>query len=250
MKVKAEAATEVMIEKMYVGKSTVWVKGITPMISNCMSAKVKRQLLLPAPKKTSADKAQNLKHNPIQEYRDSVYRDDSKSGATRIAFPCGAIKESIACAALEIPGAKKSQIERLVWVEGEVAGVYGVPQLFMRVVRSADMNRTPDLRTRAIIKDWCAQVTIRYVMPTLNETSVSRLLETAGLIIGWGDFRQQKGAGNYGQFEICDAEDVAHIVKSGGRSKQDDALESPEYYDTETTEMMTWYQGEMARRGR
>jgi len=247
---KKQEQGEIVIEKLTVGEASVWIKGQTPMIYNSMSAKVMHELLLPKGRKTAADKAQNLKHDPCEEYRASVYRARTDEGPTTLVFPCGALKSAMCNAALEIPGAKKAQIGRLVWVEGENVDVYGVPSLLMSVVRSADMNKTPDVRTRAILPEWCCRVTVRFVMPTMNETTVARLLETAGLVIGLGDFRQEKGKGNYGQFSLADEADCKAIIKAGGKAAQDKALESPECYDSETKELLAWYMTERKARGR
>lgn len=246
---KPEQGAEVVIEKMSVGRVAFWVKGLTPFIYNAMSEKVKRELLLPKGKKTAADKAQNLKHNPQDEYRNSVYRRPG-SGPTRLIFPATAFKRAMSSAALESPGAKKAQINRLVWVDGEHVDMYGVPKLLMSVVRSADMNRTPDIRTRAILGEWCCQLTLKFVKPTMTEVAVARLLETAGLVIGVGDFRQEKGAGNYGQFSICNEDDVSDIIKAGGLKVQDAALEKPDAYDIESRELLQWADEEKARRGK
>jgi hypothetical protein len=247
--VKKQEQGEVVIEKLGVGEASVWIKGQTPMIYNSMSAKVRHELLMPKGRKTTADKAQNLKHDPIEEYRASVYRARVK-GPTELVFPCGAVKSAMCNAALEIPGAKKAQIGRLVWVQGESVDVYGVPRLFMSVVRSADMNKTPDVRTRAILPEWCCRVTVRFVMPTMNETTVARLLETAGLVIGLGDFRQEKGKGNYGQFSIADEADCKSLIASGGRAAQLAALDKPECYDVESRELLEWFVAERKARGR
>ena len=95
------------------------------------------------------------------------------------------------CAALDLPGARKAQIGRLVQVkEGtyrDLIPIYGEPQLLMSVTRSADMNRTPDIRSRCIIPNWAAQITISFVLPTLRETAVVNLLAAAGITAGVGD---------------------------------------------------------------
>jgi len=249
---KKQEQGEIVIERLTVGTASVWIKGQTPMIYNSMSAKVKRELLMPKGRKTAADKAQNLKHDPIEEFRSSVYRARETNGPTTLAFPCGAVKAAMCNAALEIPGAKKAQVGRLVWVEGETVDVYGVPQLLMSVTRSADMNKTPDIRTRAILHAWCCMVTVRFVMPTMNETTIARLLETAGLVIGFGDFRQEKGKGNYGQFTLADSSDleVLALIESGGKKAQDKALANPVAYDHESKELLEWYLVERKARGR
>lgn len=240
---------EIVIEKLSVGTATVWIKGLTPLVFNAMSAKARHELLFPAGRKTAADKAQNMKHNPIEEYRGSVYAFNSDAD-TRLAFPATAFKSAICTAALEQPGVKKSQVGRLTWVEGDMICVYGAPQIYTAIVRSADMNKTPDVRTRAILPRWCCRISIRFVRPTLNETMLARLIETAGLVIGIGDYRQEKGKGNYGQFEVSSEAECADIVNGGGRVEQDAALENPVPYDRETSSLLAWFEEERVKRGR
>src|SRR5690606_32985291 len=104
----------------------------------------------PKGRKTAAEKASSLKHDPLQEFADSPYIDEDESAPTYLQHLSSAFKNALKGAALDLPGANKSQIGRLTWVNGERVGIYGVPQIFCSVTRSADMNRTPDVRTRAI----------------------------------------------------------------------------------------------------
>lgn len=242
--------TEVNILEITQGKITFFIRGQTPLILNSMSQKAMHELLMPKGRKTAADKAQSLKHNPLEEYRGSVYRTRQNDAPTRLVFPSSAFKKSMGTAALDIPGAKKAQIGRLVWVVGDTVEVYGVPQLFMSVVRSADMNHTPDVRTRAILPEWACRITVQFVKPAINEQSICNLLAAAGVTVGIGDFRQEKGAGNYGQFQLVsdNDKDYARIVKTGGLKAQDAALEDPEMYDIETEQLYTWFNAEMMRR--
>ena len=245
---KRETAGEIVIDKLTVGSCEVWLRGSTPLIYNSMSRKTKSDLLYPKGRKTAADKAQTLKHDPITEFRSSVYR-RIEEGDTRLTFPASAVKSAMCNAALEIPGAKKAQIGRLVWTIGDAVSMFGIPKLLMSVVRSADMNKTPDIRTRAILPEWCCGVRINFVLPTMNETAIARLLGTAGLVIGLGDYRQEKGKGNYGQFEVVTYEECKDIIALGGAEEQDAALESPEPYDVESQELLEWYLDERVKRG-
>jgi hypothetical protein len=145
-------------------------------------------------------------------------------------------------AALDMPDVKKTQVGRLVWVKGYSVHLYGVPKLFMTTVRSADINRTPDIRTRAIVPEWACKVTVEFVRPHLSAKSMTHLMAAAGIISGVGDFRQEKGKGNFGQFSIVNPDDATYqrIIQTGGWEPQDEALRHPEYYDDETRELMEW----------
>ena len=250
VKAKQEMSSEIVIEQLKMGSVNVWVKGLSPMIYNAMSEKARQELLYPKGRKTTADKQGNLKHNPIEEYRNSVYR-SLNGGPTRLVFPASAFKGAMAQAALDLPGAKKAQIGRLVWVEGDKVPLYGVPKMSMAITRSSDMNHTPDVRTRAIIPEWCCPVNIKFMKPNLNETMVGRLLDAGGILSGVGDFRQGKGKGNYGQFQICPngEDDVKDLIKSGGQTAQDAALQSPEFYDADTEATYKWFEEERKKRG-
>ena len=121
----------------------------------------------------------------------------------------------------------------------------------MSVTRSADFNKTPDVRTRAIIPAWACRVTVRFTTPMLKETVVSNLFAAAGLIQGVGDWRNEKGSGTYGQFTLVKPDDpeFRRIVKEGGRNAQIKAMDNPECYDMDSEELLSWFVAEADRRG-
>lgn len=223
----------------------------TPIILNRMSQKAIRELIFPGKKKTAADKAANLKHDMKSEFRASPYTFADDSAPTFIGFQATAVKCALRNAALDLPGAKKAQIGRLTWVEGDILPLYGVPFLRSDVVRNSDINHTPDVRTRAAIKEWAMRISITFVKPILKEQDVVNLMAAAGLTIGLGDWRPQKGSGNYGQFKIVspDDENFKRVVATGGRLPQIEAMNNPVAYDQETEELMSWFDAELSRRG-
>lgn len=233
------------------GSITFCVLGSTPLILHRMSEKAKQQLLLPAGRKTAAEKASSMKHDPVAEYRASAYQSVGDDHPTRLLQVSTSFKKSLASAALDMPGAAKAQIGRLTYVEGDYVGIYGTPKLFMAVTRSSDINRTPDIRTRAIVPEWAAFVTITFVKPIMRETVVANLFAAAGIMRGVGDWRPEKGSGSYGQFELVSADDerFKRIVAEQGREAQDKALAEPQPYDSESAEMLSWFKAEANRRG-
>jgi hypothetical protein len=244
--------TEYEILEISRGEVTLHIVGEMPIILNRMAEKAKRDLLLGGRRKTEADKAANLKHDPEAEFRASVYRNSGDQAPTRLRFPAPGFKGAMSTAALDIPGAKKSEVGRLVWVVGTHVDLWGIPELKMDVVRSADINKTPDIRTRAILPHWACSVTIRYIEGKLNAKAVVNLVLASGLISGIGDFRQEKGKGNYGQFRICEPNDEEYreIKRTGGRVAQDEALLNYRCYDEETQELLDWYLTEIVRLGK
>lgn len=242
--------TDVDILKVSQKAITFSILGRTPLICNAMSQKVLQELLCPGPKKNRAAMASNLKHDPYREYRDSPYKSVGKNANTRILMPSTAFKAALGSVATDIPGAAKAQIGRLTYVEGDYVEIYGTPKLFMSVVRSADMNKTPDVRTRAIIPEWACKITVLYTVPLLKDKAIINLLAAAGVLRGIGDWRPEKGKGNYGQFEIVGKDDKNHkkILKQGIKA-QDAALKDPECYDGETATLLNWFNDEAKERG-
>lgn len=246
----ASESKTIMVREVNTETKPVMLVGVTPLILNRMSEKAKRELLFPGgadPRKGGA-----LKHVPLDEYRASAYIMPSESEAL-LAIPASAVKGSMMTAALDLPDAKKAQIGRLVYVNGDYLPIYGIPRLFMSITRSAGMGHTPDVRTRAIVPEWCVFTTITYVTPILNFTSILNLLSAGGVTAGIGDFRQEKGKGNFGRFKVVgdpqDAE-VRRIVASGGRVAQQEALDNPQCYDDDTEQLLEWYAKEVVLRGK
>lgn len=238
---KTDSTEALHIDELKRGRVTLRLIGQTPLYFNSMSVKAKRDLLLGGGKKSAAEKAQ-IKHNPEQEFRDSVYR--MKTGPTLLGFPAPGVKGAMATAALETAGLTKTAVNRLIFMPEQRIKVWGKPFLKMDVVRSADMNKTPDIRTRAFLPEWCAEVDIAFVTPRLSVHAIVSLLSNAGAIVGIGDFRQEKGRGSFGTFTVhgtemddATAEVWKHITRQD-RDIQAAALENPEAADDETAVLM------------
>lgn len=252
MPTKPDGPSAIVVKPIETQTLEVALIGDSPLILNRMSRKAAHELLMPAPRKNAAERQSTLKHEPIVEFRASPYTFASEETPTLLAMMSSAVKGAMMTAALDLPGTKKAQIGRLVYVEGEMFPVWGVPKLYMSITRSADMNRTPDVRTRAIVPRWAALVTVRFVRPLLTETAVINLLQAGGTTAGVGDWRPEKGKGSFGQFHIGNKTDPAFIAlcENAGRAEQTAALADPEPYDTETEELLTWFESEVVVRGK
>lgn len=250
MAVKKAEVGSLYIEALKQGRVTLKLIGTTGFYFNAMSAKAKRTLLIGGGKKTAAEKKE-LKHDPEAEFRDSVYR--LPSGPTLLGFPAPGVKGAMATAALETAGVTKSSVQRLIFLPEQKIKIWGAPYLRCDVVRSADMNKTPDIRTRAFLPRWCAEVDIAYVQPTLNVHSIVSLLSNAGVICGIGDFRQEKGKGSFGTFAVAgddlgDWQGLWDELMAEGRDVQEAALAAPEYADSETADLMEMLDEERVKR--
>ena len=244
-------STEVDILTVETTRVPFYLVGETPIILHRLSQKAQNELLIPRGKKNAAEKAASLKHHPYEEFRSSAYTSDDEKSPTLIRQVATSFKGALRSAALDIPGATKTQVGRLTYVNGEYVNIFGVPKLLMSVVRNSDMNRTPDIRTRVIIPRWACTFEVTFIMPLLTEKAVANLLSAAGLMQGIGDFRPGKGAGTYGQFRLTNPDDKEYqeIVKTGGRAVQVAAMAKAEPYDGESADMLSWFAEEVKARG-
>ena len=224
--------------------------GTSPLMPHAVSAKAAGSLLFPAPKKNAAEKATSMKHEPIQEFRDACYMFiDSDETPTRLYMPGAAFHAALSQVAIDMVGAKKAQIARLTNVPISKIPVFGTPKLVMSIVRSSDMARTPDVRTLPILSEWCCTITIQFVATLLKEQSIANLLAAAGVIIGIGDGRPEKGKLSCGQFRLCNDDDPDFArIQTMSRTAQDAALANPECHDLETQRLMDWFEAEKLRR--
>jgi hypothetical protein len=247
-KTEEKEISVIRVERAHV---TFCLLGKTPLIYHRMAQKASRELLLPSKRKTTADKAASLKHDPIAEYRDSMHRVDDPKSPTLLVMPSPAFKGAMAGATLDMPGgASKAAIGRLTFVQGEVVDIYGVPQVLATIVRMKDIGKTPDVRTRAILPEWACRITVSYVRPVLSEETVANLIAGAGMMQGIGDWRVEKGKGNYGQFEIVEDDNPQFVaLLKQGRKQQEDAVRTPQAYNSETAELLTWFTEEVRKRG-
>src|SRR5215467_3665440 len=154
MSLAKSAEQQIDIQPVTTQAIEVVIVGTQPLILNRMPEKASREILLPGGRKTAAARQATLKHNPPEEFRASPYKFAEGDAATLLGFMGAAFRRAMATAALDLPGAKKAQVARLVWVDAYRCEVYGIPELFMSVVRCADINRTPDIRTRCIVPQW------------------------------------------------------------------------------------------------
>ena len=250
MATKKTTTTETIeIPALRRGTIRLRIIGTTPMFQNRMAAKAQQQLLVGGGKKTAAEK-KNIKHNPLEEFRNSA--EIAPTGPTALGLRVVAVKAAMCSAALETAGITKTSAQRLLFMPGDHVALYGTPQLRMDVVRSADINRTPDVRTRAYLPKWGAEIEVNFITPQLSAAGVATLLANAGVLIGVGDFRQEKGKGAFGSFRVIgpDEDDAEwqELVEFHGRPAQEEALRDPEFANEETAELMDFYAGEVRRR--
>ena len=225
------------------------ILGRTPLIMNRFDEKARQEMLMPAQKKNRAEKASSLKHDPVAEFRRATYRNRNPNSPTAVHIPTGAFHKAAGQAAIDIPGQAKSVMLRLTSVTSATVDLYGIPSMLISMVRSGGMNAVPDMRTRPIFAEWACRVEFDLVSALVSQQQLTNLLAAAGVFVGIGDWRPQKGGPN-GKFTIVSPqdEDFLRIVEHQGREPQLEAFERPEFHDVETQELFEWFESEAQRR--
>ena len=153
-------------------------------------------------KKTDADLMQMAKF----EWVGSLYIDDNEN----VVLPAQSIKAAL------IGGAKKEKngpqarggtfiYEAPVLQHDEshkdIEGLWGDGKSRNVHRASVKVMSSRVMRTRPQFHNWCADVVVHYDTTQAHESDVVRWLETAGRIIGIGDWRPEK-SGNFGRFIV------------------------------------------------
>ena len=222
---KATSTDTVHVQRIASKSYAITIVGTTGLYLHKMSQKAQRDLLLGGKKKTAAEK-QKIKHDPIQEFRNSMYFSRELSPDAAVVFPAMAIKRAMRTIAVEIDGVKGTQIDRLIYMPDEHVRLIGTPILRMDVTRSSDIGRTPDVRTRAYMPAWATQFTLHAAHPQFAQATIQALLANAGQFIGIGDNRQERGKGSFGTFVVTEGLPDGLSVK-GNKGRQIDAYEHP-----------------------
>jgi hypothetical protein len=250
---KATEANSVEITAIATRVIAFNIVGTTPLIMHRYSRKAWEELLLPSRKKNQAAKDASLKHDPLNEYRESCYVSRSDDAPTLFHLPTGMIHGAVKSAALDMAGARKTEVGRWVSVSGSnTLFLYGVPQLYTAMARNSGMDRTPDVRTRAIFPQWALSgVALDFKLDPLTDASVLNLMAAAGVTVGLGDWRPQRG-GSFGKFRLCNDDDpeFQRIIMAQGRGPQQAAYADPDFFDDDTRDINLWFREEIQRRDR
>lgn len=247
---KQKADETIEIARLHQVNLTLYLLGTSPLLLNRMTKKTQETLILPGRKKNRAELEATPKHNPPEEFRNSVYLCADPRAPTALHFPSNAFKKAMAQAAIDIPGAAKAQIGRLVSINTPTVHIFGVPMLHMANVRQAGISKAPDVRTRAILPQWACKVEVSFIANILRNSDVTNLAMAAGMIVGVGDGRPEKGTFNHGCWELVGADDRRwlDIVSKQARKAQEAALAKPVAYDADAEELLAWYVTETDRR--
>lgn len=188
----------VELQKPDIRKAKILLKGLSPIIMNRWSDKAKGDMLKKQMKQTVAKVAKD----PESQYQGSIYRIDKK----RIGFPADAFKKSMVRGAKQL-GLVMTDMRTGFFVHGEYSEKEDrelIPikgNLSMREDTVRIGGGTADLRYRAQVTNWTAELTISYNATIVSLDHIVNMLSAAGYGVGVGDWRPEKD-GMFGRFEV------------------------------------------------
>lgn len=211
----------IVIRKPRVEVVVAEIKGNRPLLVHAWSAKAKRMMLEaqsvrqgdPAAKGKGKKGAREPK-NPEDDFNGSRYiSTEGWDGVPSVAF-----KAAMVGACRQVEGVTMSLAKRLIFVESDgmtadnvdLVRIVGEPRMHEGMVRvGSGLNKTADIRYRALYWPWSATVRIRFNANMVSPDAIFNLLMIAGISEGICDWRPsapQVDTGNYGTWDVVEGQ--------------------------------------------
>jgi hypothetical protein len=135
-----------------------------------------------------------------EDYEESSYKNERGEHV----MPCRIIKKVGVAGAISAGGAiSKAALNRGLRIMGHTAPIKNSkPQMDVRITRTSGMNKTPDVRARALYPDgWTIDFVVRFYPKMIAPQKIVHVFRLAGEDIGFCEMRLEKGF-SYGAFEV------------------------------------------------
>ena len=193
------------LQQIKVAKTTIHIKGLSPLIMHRWDEKAKKQMLDKQMKKTVKKEAKS----PEDQYDASVYwMTDEKD---RVGFPADAFKKAMVRGA-DLLGGKDVgmpmvKMRMAFFIHGEYSArddrelvpINGTISMREDMVRLN--GATSDIRFRGQVQDWDAELKISYNSSLVSFDQIVNMLHAAGFGVGVGEWRPERD-GTFGRFEV------------------------------------------------
>lgn len=191
-KATASTAKSVVIAQPKVLSVALEIEGTAPIIQNAFSQKAVEQML----RKHMGIRVEREKKKPRECIENATVRNQKGE----VCIPPTAIKMAMLSAATGDKALKKTTLRTSLFIEGQSIPLkYEKMEPRMDMVRTAGINRQPDVRFRPMFVNWKARISILFSDQFAVQTVVD-LLNRAGTI-GIGEWRPEKN-GTFGTFRV------------------------------------------------
>lgn len=212
-KKKTEETVAITIPHIDIQYAHIHIVGDTPLIVHKWSEKAKKEML-DKQMKVAKTKGKDAK-DPVADFIDTIYWldgepaekteeafDEAIRNGARIGFPATAFK---ACA---INGSfwsgvlqKKTEVKAAFHIPCEFVEIHGKITPREDMVKVGGMTKVADIRYRAQIADWWADIPIKYNAGCISLQNIANMLNLGGFACGVGEWRNEKN-GVFGSFHV------------------------------------------------
>ena len=206
--------TEVVeIPKLDLRSTTIRVIGDTPLIMHKWSEKAKREMLAKQMKKATSKKAAK---DPVEDFIDTIYWLDGEpeekteegvanaiNNGARIGFPATGFKKCAIMGAYRSGADIKTTVAKAaIMIPCEFVEIHGdAVEMREDMVKVGGISKVADIRYRAQIKNWWADIPVRYNANVVSLEQVVNMFQLGGFACGVGEWRTERD-GIFGAFHI------------------------------------------------
>lgn len=213
-KAKANETVSVEIPQLKMETAVIHVVGDTPLIVHKWSEKAKKEIRDKQMKKASTKKEAK---DPVADFIDTLYWLDGEpeektqegfekaiAAGARFGFPATGFKQCAIMGAYRLGADIKTTVAKAaIIIPCEYIEIKG-KAVTMRedMVKVGGISKVADIRYRAQIEEWEADIPVKYVSSVLSLEQVINLFNLGGFACGVGEWRNEKN-GVFGSFHVA-----------------------------------------------
>lgn len=215
MATKKTSTESVAIEipQLKLETAVIHVKGDTPLIVHKWSEKAKKEIRDKQMKKATTKKEAK---DPVADFIDTLYWLDGEpeektteafekamENGARFGFPATGFKQCAIIGAYRLGADIKTTVAKAaIIIPCEYIEIKG-KAVTMRedMVKVGGISKVADIRYRAQIEDWVADIPVRYASNVMSLEQVINLFNLGGFACGVGEWRNEKN-GVFGSFHV------------------------------------------------
>lgn len=213
-KAKANETVSVEIPQLKMETAVIHVVGDTPLIVHKWSEKAKKEIRDKQMKKASTKKEAK---DPVADFIDTLYWLDGEpeektqegfekalAAGARFGFPATGFKQCAIMGAYRLGADIKTTVAKAaIIIPCEYIEIKG-KAVTMRedMVKVGGISKVADIRYRAQIEEWEADIPVKYVSSVLSLEQVINLFNLGGFACGVGEWRNERN-GVFGSFHVA-----------------------------------------------
>lgn len=213
MATKKTESVAIEIPQLKMETAIIHVKGDTPLIVHKWSEKAKKEIRDKQMKKATTKKEAK---DPVADFIDTLYWLDGEpedktmegfekalANGARFGFPATGFKQCAIMGAYRLGADIKTTVAKAaIIIPCEYIEIKG-KGVSMRedMVKVGGISKVADIRYRAQIEDWSAEIPVKFCSSVMSLEQVVNLFNMGGFACGVGEWRNEKN-GIFGAFHV------------------------------------------------